>query len=193
MPQPVKILAFAGSLRAGSHNRRLVELAAAAARAAGAQTTLLDLRERPLPLYDADLEAREGLPAAARELKQIFKAHDGLLIASPEYNSGFTPALKNLLDWLSRREPDEAPLAAFAGKVAALCSASTGELGGLRGLALLRPVLAALQVTALPEQVAVPRAAEAFGADGKLADPRRQAAVEALAARLLAVTGRLTG
>ena len=78
---------------------------------------------------------REGLPANALKLKELFKAADGLLIASPEYNSAISGTLKNVLDWVSRTAPGEKPLECFKGKVAALCSASTGALGGIRGLA----------------------------------------------------------
>lgn len=89
-----KILAFAGSLRKESWNQKLIRAAAEGARKAGCEVTLLDLAEYPLPLMDEDLEAREGLPANAKKLKEIFLDHQGLLIAAPEYNSSITPLLK---------------------------------------------------------------------------------------------------
>jgi NAD(P)H-dependent FMN reductase len=186
-----RVLAFAGSTRTESFNKKLARIAAAAATGAGAEVTLIDLREFPMPLYDGDLEAEGGLPEHARRLKELFLSHAGLLLACPEYNSSITGVLKNAIDWVSRSSPGEPGLAAFTGKVAALCSASTGALGGLRGLVTVRSILGNIGVLVLPEQVAVPRASEAFAADGKLADPKLQAAIEKMAGRLVAVLRKL--
>ncbi len=106
-----KILAFAGSVRQGSYNKKLVKIALVGAKAAGAEVTYLDFRNLPLPLYDEDLEEAEGLPENALKLKGLMKAHQGFLISCPEYNSSITPLLKNAIDWASRPEPDEPPLA----------------------------------------------------------------------------------
>jgi len=184
MESPPRLLALAGSLRAGSFNRRLVRLAAAGARAAGAEVTEIELRDYPLPLYDADLEAEEGLPEPARRLKALFAGHGGLLLASPEYNSSISGVLKNAIDWVSRAAEGEKPLASFDGKVAALMSASPGSLGGLRGLATVRSILSNIRVLVLPQQVGVSRAHEAFTEDGRLKDGKQQAAVERLGAAL---------
>ena len=168
-----KILAFAGSTRTASYNKQLVRIAAEAARVAGAEVSLLDLRDYPLPLFDGDLEDQQGLPENARKLKAIFLAHDALLIASPEYNSSITAVLKNTLDWISRGETDVEPaLAAFRGKTAALISASPGALGGLRGLVHLRAILGNIGVIVLPDQVAVPKAHEVLDDQGGLKDER---------------------
>jgi NAD(P)H-dependent FMN reductase len=186
-----RILGFAGSARAGSLNRKLVRIAAEGARAAGAEVTLLELREHPLPIYDGDLEAAEGLPPNARRLKELFLAHDGLLIAAPEYNGSITPLLNNPIDWVSRSSPGEAPLSCFDGKVAALMSASPGALGGLRGLLVVRSCLSGIRVLVLPDQVAVPHANDAFAEDGRLKDEKRHAAVARLGATLAQVVGKL--
>ncbi len=175
-----KILAFAGSTRIDSYNKKLVKIAAAGAKAAGAEVTYIDLRDLPLPLFDEDLEAQEGLPANARTFKDLMISHQGLLIASPEYNSSLTAVLKNAIDWASRPAPNEAPLAAFAGKVATIMSASPGALGGLRGLVHLRSILGNIKVLVLPDQIAVPKAYEAFNADGTLKDPKQQESIEQL-------------
>jgi len=188
-----KILAFAGSARADSMNKKLVAVAAAAARAAGGEVTLVDLRDFPMPLYDGDLEAASGLPEHAKRMKALFLAHDELLISCPEYNSSITPLLKNTIDWVSRPAPGEAPLACFDGKVAALVAASPGALGGLRGLVHVRSILGNIGVIVLPSQVAVGKAYEAFGADGKLKDGKQQASVEREAAQLVATVGKLRG
>ncbi|MEH1939548.1 MAG: NAD(P)H-dependent oxidoreductase [Nostoc sp.] len=180
MASTPKILAFAGSARIDSYNKKLVKIAAAGAQAAGAEVTYIDLRDLPLPLYDEDLEAQEGLPANARTFKDLLISHQGLLIASPEYNSSLTAVLKNAIDWASRPAPNEAPLAAFAGKVAAIMSASPGALGGLRGLVHLRSILGNIKVLVLPDQIAVAKAYEAFNPDGTLVDPKQQESIEKL-------------
>jgi chromate reductase len=181
-----KILAFSGSLRAESFNQKLATLAAEAARAAGAEVTLVSLRDFRMPLFDQDLEAAEGPPAPATELKALFASHDGLIIASPEYNSMITPALKNAIDWISRQTaPDEPPLSVLKGKSAAILSASPGGYGGVRSLGFLRPFLENIGISVLEDQVAIPTAHEAFSADGRLLDAAQAEAVKLLAEKLV--------
>ena len=181
-----KILAFAGSTRTASYNKQLARFAADAARAAGAEVTLLDLRDYPLPLFDGDLEDLQGLPENAKKLKAIFREHDAFLIASPEYNSSITAVLKNTIDWVSRSESDDEPaLAVYRGKAAALLSASPGALGGLRGLVHLRAILGNIGVIVLPDQVAVPKAHEVFDDKGGLKDERSAGQVTRLAQGLV--------
>jgi len=175
-----RILAFAGSLRRESFNKRLVPIAARAARDAGAEVNVIDLRDFPLPVFDQDLEAEQGMPENGKKLKQLFLDHDGFLIASPEYNSSVTAVLKNTIDWVSRPAPGEPSVVAFRGRAAALMSASPGALGGLRGLVHVRSILGNIGVIVLPDQVAVPKAGEAFNADGSLKDPKQQAGIEGL-------------
>lgn len=189
----VPVLAFAGATRDASYNKRLVRLGAEAARAAGATVTLIDLRDFPLPLYDGDLETRDGLPEPARRLKALFLANRALLIATPEYNGGMTAVLKNAIDWVSRSAPGEAPLSAFRGKVAGLLAASPGGLGAMRSLMQTRAVLQATGVLVIPENRTVGQAASAFDDDGRLRDPAAQAAVERVASRLVDVAARLAG
>ncbi|MDB6154626.1 MAG: NADPH-dependent reductase [Chthoniobacteraceae bacterium] len=187
-----KILAFAGSTRAGSFNRLLVTIAAAGARAAGAEVTEINLRDFPMPLFDQDLEAASGLPENAKKFKALLRAHDGFLIASPEYNSSVTGVLKNAIDWASRVEEENEPsLVAYTGKVAAICSASPGGLGGLRGLVHLRSILGNIGVLVLPEQVAISSAYEAFEENGALKDARKQKQVGALGKRLAELLAKL--
>lgn len=177
-----KILAFAGSTRAGSFNKKLIRLGADAARAAGAEVTLIDLRDLPLPLFDGDLEDAQGLPDNAKKLKALLREHDGFLISAPEYNSSITGVLKNAIDWASREETDdEPPLVCFRGKTAALLSASPGALGGLRGLVHLRAILGNIGVIVLPDQLAVGAAHEAFDEAGRLKDPKRAEKVASIA------------
>ena len=95
-----RILAFAGSLRKDSYNKKLVQIAVQGARRAGAEVTYIDLKDYPLPIYDGDLEAATGIPENGQKLKKLFLDHDGLLLSAPEYNSSITAVLKNVIDWV---------------------------------------------------------------------------------------------
>jgi NAD(P)H-dependent FMN reductase len=188
-----KILAFSGSAREDSFNQRLVENAAAAAAAAGAAVTLINLREFPMPLMDQDLERDQGEPEHAARLKQLFIEHDGLLIASPEYNSSVSPLLKNALDWVSRQVGDEPSAVAYKGKTVALLSASPGRLGGIRGLVHVRSVLNTLGALVLADQGSVSSAFSAFDDEGKLVNQHDIDRVTGVAAQLVDVLTRLAG
>lgn len=181
-----KIVAFAGSTRLESFNKKLVHVAVGAAIAAGADVTLVDLRELALPLYDGDVETADGLPEGAKRFKALLRDSQGIMIASPEYNSSITGALKNAIDWATRLETDNEPqLAAFRGKTAAIMSASPGALGGLRGLVTLRMLLGNIGVLVLPDQVTVPAAHEAFDENGALKDEKKAKQVAKLAKSLV--------
>lgn len=175
-----RILAFAGSLRKESFNKKLIKIAADAARRAGADVTHIDLKDYPLPLYDGDIEAASGIPENGLKLKKLFVEHDGLLLSCPEYNSSITAVLKNAIDWVSRPQPGEPNLVAFTGKVATLMSASPGALGGLRGLVHVRSILGNINVIVLPQQLAISKAHEAFDEAGALKDAKMHAGIENL-------------
>jgi chromate reductase len=185
LAMPLKVIAFAGSLRNGSYNKQLARVAAAYARDRGATVTELDLADYPLPVFDEDLEKRDGVPEVVMKLKATFREHDALLISSPEYNSSLSAALKNFIDWLSRPVPGEPALACFRNKTAALFAASPGALGGLRGLVHLRAILGNIGVIVLPDQVAIAKADQAFAPDGSLANPKQAAMVEAAVVELV--------
>lgn len=187
----VKILAFSGSARKDSFNQKLVALAAKGAEKAGAQVTLLNLADYPMPIFDQDFESEQGMPDKAKAFKKLLIEHDGFLIASPEYNSAFTPLLKNVLDWASRKEGDELPLLAYRGKCAVIMSASPGALGGLRGLVFLRMLLANLGIVVLPNQYALTNAGQAFAGHGELNDQQSNATVFNLGAELVRVSSKL--
>ncbi|WP_299411630.1 NAD(P)H-dependent oxidoreductase [Acaryochloris sp. IP29b_bin.148] len=194
MSSPIKILAFAGSARVESFNKKLVKIAAAGAMDAGAEVTLIDLLDYPMPLFNEDLEAKDGLPESVLQFKALLKSHQGLLIACPEYNGSITPLLKNAIDWASRPEPEEAPMAlsCFNGKVAALLATSPGGLGGMRGLVHVRAILEGIGVLVIPEQKAIPGAYQAFDEQGNLADEKQVDAVRAIANKLATVTAKLS-
>jgi chromate reductase, NAD(P)H dehydrogenase (quinone) len=182
-----RLLIVPGSARSGSLNKALAQVAAAAGRAAGAAVTLVDLRDFPLPVYDGDLEKRDGVPAPALELAGVFRTHAAVLFVSPENNASMSALLKNTLDWMSRLRGDDP----FAGRVAGLMAASPGALGGLRGLAHLRQTLQALNMLVITEQFALPRANQAFDTDGRLSDARQQESMTRVVQRLLHIAGRL--
>ena len=186
-----KILAFAGSVRQDSVNKKLAKIAVEGAKAVGAEVTYLDFRDLPLPLYDGDLEEAEGLPENVLKLKALMKAHQGFLIACPEYNSSITPLLKNVIDWASRPEPDEPSLACFQEKVGVLMSASPGALGGLRGLVHVRSILGNIGVLVLPDQQAIGNAYQAFDENGNLKDESQQTSIVQLGSKLATVTAKL--
>jgi len=187
----VKLLAFSGSLRSSSFNKKLVRVAAEAAKGAGVEVTLIDLKDFPLPLYDGDLEAEEGLPENAKKIKKLMKEHDGFLISSPEYNSGMSGVLKNVIDWASRPEDDEPSLVCFRGKVVGIMSTSPGGLGGLRGLYHLRWVLQNIHCVVLTNQVALGKAHEMFDGKDKLKDTKIKEKVESLAKEVVAAVKQL--
>ena len=179
-----KILAFAGSTRTDSFNKKLVKIAAIGAREADADVTVIDLRDFQMPLYDEDLERQEGLPSSARKLKDLMLAHQGLLVSSPEYNSSISGVLKNTIDWVSRQSEGEISLACFKDKVAGLMSASPGGLGGLRGLVHVRAILENIGVLVIPNQVAISKSHEAFNLDGTMKDQKQEQQVKKIGANL---------
>lgn len=184
----VKILAFAGATRSGSFNKKLIKQAAEFAREAGADVQLIELNDYVLPFYDGDLEQESGLPEKAVELKKLMEKADAFLIASPEYNASMSAVLKNTIDWTSR--PGGVEGSVYAGKVAALISASPGGLGGLRGLVHLRAVLMNLGVLVITPQHSTSQAHEAFGDHGLKEEAQAQK-VRDVVQELVRVTGKL--
>jgi len=187
-----KILAFAGSTRTDSFNKKLVKIAADGAKDAGADVTVIDLRDFAMPLYDGDLEQKDGLPQNARKLKDLMLSHQGFLISSPEYNSSISGVLKNTIDWTSRQSEGEESLACFKGKVAGIMSASPGGLGGLRGLVHVRAILENIGVLVIPDQIAISKAHEAFNTDGTLKDKKQEDQVKKIGASISKLLLKLT-
>jgi len=181
----VSILAFAGSIRAGSFNQQVLKIACEGVTAAGGKVTLIDLKDYELPLYNADLEAAKGLPLAAKKLKEMAKSHHGLLIASPEYNGGYTPLLKNTLDWMSRKESvQETEMVAFKDKVVGLVAASPGRNAGLRSLSQISTVMGSMGMVVMPFPVGVGSAGTAFD-NGKLKDEKIAERVRGVGSQLV--------
>ena len=186
-----KILVFAGSAREASLNKKLARVAARSIADGGGEATLIDLRDFPMPIYDGDLEAREGMPPAALRLRELFVSHPAFLMVSPENNGSVSSLLKNAIDWLSRDTGGRSGLEPYQGKVVALMSASPGAFGGVMGLTHLRQTLSKLLTHVIPDQFPLPGADKAFGEDGSLTQPWQQRAVETVVRRLIETTRRL--
>lgn len=188
------ILVFAGSTRQQSLNRRLARAAADIARTAGADTTLLELSDFDIPLYNADLES-QGTPADVVRLKEILHAHAGWIVCSPEYNGSYTALLKNAIDWAS------SPVAGhsvwsdgtlpFRGKVVGMLSASPGGLGGLRSQSHLAPLLLNLECWLAPQAFALGHAGSAFDEAGALVDAAHHGRVRNVVEQVLWASQRL--
>ncbi len=177
------IVAFAGSTRHGSINRISLGFAIEGAREAGVDVDLIDLKDYPLPLYDADWHSANGVPQIAALLRGKMIAAQGLLIASPEYNSSITPLLKNTIDWLSQPVGDGVGKGGgrlpFEGKITGVLSASAGGFGGVRGLPHVAGIFSNLGAIVLPI-VAVPGGDKLLNADGTAANERAANSLRAL-------------
>jgi len=184
----MRLLFFAGSTRKGSHNKKLARLARHIASTNGIEGVFVDLKDYPMPLYNGDLEAEQGPPLKAQEFKALLEEYQGVFIASPEYNSSITPLLKNALDWVTRvRARGETGLEVYKTRVFAISGASPGYYGAMRSLLHLRQILeVGIGATVIPQQLALPRAGDAFEEDGSLKDKAQQnmlkSVIEALAA-----------
>ncbi len=172
----MRLIFFAGSTREGSYNKKLARLAQHIATANGIEAVFVDLMDYPMPLYNGDLEAEQGPPQKAAEFKALLAEYQGVFIASPEYNSSVTPLLKNTIDWVTRvRAKGETGLEVYKTRVFAISGASPGYYGAMRSLLNLRQILeVGIGATVIPQQLALPRANDAFDADGSLKDKAQQ-------------------
>jgi chromate reductase, NAD(P)H dehydrogenase (quinone) len=190
MAAPLKLLLIAGSARSGALSVKLRDAARRVAEAAGAQTSVLDLRALALPLYDGDIEAAQGVPAGAATLRDAIAAHDALVIVTPEYNGFPTPLFINAFDWLSRLKDSTA---ITTDKPTALLLSSPGALGGLRAMTLVRQFLQTnFAMLVVPQQQAVPRAHEAFATGGDWADPKLGEGVQGAVRAVLKLAGSIS-
>ncbi|MBT4523374.1 MAG: NAD(P)H-dependent oxidoreductase [Phycisphaerae bacterium] len=182
-----KILAFAGSTRKESFNKRLAKIALLAADKAGAETTFIDLHDYDMPLYSEDLLAEHGMPEGVIAFKEMLKNHNGFLITSPEYNGSLTGTLKNAIDWGTVKADGEERMACWNGKIAGLLSASPGGLGGIRGLHHLRTILAGIGTFVLPNHLAVGNSTTNLQNDEQITDEKLQLQLESLTHEMVRV------
>ena len=190
----IRILGISGSTRTASLNRKVLEVVLEEVRSLGAEAHTMDLRTMDLPLYDGDLEAEHGSPEMARHLADRIREADAVVIASPEYNGGYSAVLKNAIDWTSRpdtRDDGTRTTSPWSGKVTGLLSASPGSIGGLRGLILLRTTLAHMGSHVIPEQLGVPEAHAAIGEDGRFVESGLQERALGVARALVHAAERL--
>ena len=176
----IKVLAFSGSMRKESANKKLVIEAANMATKLGATVTVINLEDYSMPFYDADLEAEKGLPANAKRLRQLMMDSQVIFIASPEYNSSLSAILKNTLDWATRDEHGAPSREAFSGKTFAIMSASPGPGGGSRGLVHLKSVIENAGGKIIPQTLSIPNSYDAFDAEGHLKDSKLKNELENL-------------
>jgi chromate reductase len=185
-----KILVFAGSIRTGALSGKLAAHAARELALLNADASLISLADYELPLYNGDLEKEQGVPENAKKLKGMMLAHEGVYIASPEYNASIPPLLKNAIDWVSRaKEPAGNP---YKQCVFALGATSNGRFGGYRGLYHLRQSLElGLGALVIPEQLAIAQAESAFDERGALKEEANQKLLHTQLEKLLAAAGVL--
>jgi chromate reductase len=186
-----KILVFAGSIRTGAYSGRTADVAQRELALQGAEVTRISLADYPLPILNGDLEREKGVPDSAVKLGRLIAAHDGLLIATPEYNGSLPPLLKNTIDWVSLvRKDGGRPVRPLAGKIAGLCSSSNGHFAGIRCINHLRAVLVRCQMEVVTPECSVPEGGNAFDEDGNFRDERLHKSMEYLC-RTLIDTSRL--
>jgi chromate reductase, NAD(P)H dehydrogenase (quinone) len=164
------IVGLCGSLRRGSFNLMLLHAAVDAA-PPGAAIEPESIKD--IPLYDGDIEAEHGPPAAVQRLKDRIAGTDGLLIATPEYNNSMPGVLKNAIDWLSRPSSDIPRV--FRGRPVAIMGATPGPGGTLLSQAAWLPVLRTLGMRPWFEgRLAISGAGKVFDAEGRVADAAMQ-------------------
>jgi len=166
---PTKVLVFAGSIRSGSLSAKLAAAAAKDLALADAEVTQISLADYPLPFFNGDFEDEKGVPENATRLCRLIIAHQGVFIATPEYNHSLPPLLKNTLDWISRiKHTGTMP---YRHKIYGMGATSDGRFGGARAIIDLRKVLAtALGALVIPSRIEVPLAQHAFDEAGNLVD-----------------------
>jgi chromate reductase len=164
-PGPIRFLLFSASLRTGSLNTRLIELAAQIIEKNNGKVDLADMNEFDCPSFNQDLEVKGAIPSGANEFRERLLANDAFIISSPEYNGSMPGLLKNAIDWVSRFRPQP-----FNERHALLMSASPSMAGGNRGLWSLRVPFERLGARVFPDMFSLAIAHKAFTADGNLND-----------------------
>lgn len=158
-------LTLSGSIRSGSYNRMLQRHVGRQLGAAGVAVTELDLGDFPMPIFNEDLEP-DNVPVAAVELAELWRSHDIVFIASPEYNGGASPLIVNTITWLSRQKPSP-----FRHAVFGIGGVSSGKYGTIWGLSHLRESLTKVGTLVVPTLLGIGPADAAFDEAGNPVEP----------------------
>lgn len=183
MTDTPSILVFSGSTRQGSFTKKLAYAAAKTIDISGGKASFIDMADYEAPLYHQDTEARNGFPDGVIKFRALLHSHDGMMIATPEYNGFVPPLLVNMFSWVSRPYLDEAANTLFHGMPVGLMAASPGGLGGVRVIPRLRDYMAELGAVAVPGFVTLSNATDAFDETGILRAEKTQTSIDALARR----------
>ena len=167
-PAPVRYLVFGASLRAGSLNARLADLAAETIEANGGTVDRASMADFDSPSFNSDVLQETGPPGGAREFNRRLESCDAFVISSPEYNASMPGVLKNAIDWVSRIDPQP-----FNERHGLLLSASPSMAGGNRGLWSLRIPFEHLGARIYPDMFSLAQAHRAL-VNGHIADEQLQ-------------------
>ncbi|NMA97886.1 MAG: NAD(P)H-dependent oxidoreductase [Phyllobacteriaceae bacterium] len=153
-------LTLSGSIRKGSYNRLLQQHMGKKLAEAGVKVTELDLGDFEMPIFNEDLEA-EHTPDSARELAELWRSHDIVFIATPEYNGGSAPLMVNTITWLSRQKPSP-----FRHAIFGIGGVSSGKYGTIWSLSHLRDSLTKVGALIVPTLLGIGPASQAFDEAG---------------------------
>lgn len=161
----MKIALMAGSTRTGSINQQLVIAMAQKYAAAGDETTLIDLRDYDMPIYNGDIEVKSGAPDNTHRLAKLLVEQDGIFMCSPEYNGSLSPLLKNTIDWLTRTGNRDHILK----PVWSLGSCAMGPMSGIMVMRQMQYIMNRIYADIIPLQLGIGLGAQAFNPDGSFA------------------------
>jgi NAD(P)H-dependent FMN reductase len=185
-----QILVFAGSIRTGAYSAKLAAVAAKELAVQGASVTHVSLADYPLPIYNADMEKQQGFPENAKKFARLIQSHQGVFIATPEYNHSLPPLLKNTIDWTSR--PKLVAEIKLRGRAYGIGSSSDGMIGGARALLDLRKVLAtAYGAYVVPEQISISKSGEAYDESGAFVAEAPATLLKTICSKLIDLAQRL--
>lgn len=188
LKKKTKILAFSGSLRESSNNKKLLLEAASIVRELGADVNVINLKDLPIPFYDGDIGSKEGIPENVRNLRRLMIQSQVIFIATPEYNGSIPAVLKNILDWTSLDDEGNFSRKAYEGKKFFIMCASSGPRGGSWGLDHLRLIIEIISGTAHIQQFVLQEAHTAFDEQGNFKEPNKKTELQKVIQNVLLYT-----
>jgi NAD(P)H-dependent FMN reductase len=154
-------LTLCGSLRKTSINEPLRRHMSMKLREAGVIVTDIDLNEFEMPIFNQDIEDAGNTPEAAKRLADLFRSHDIIFIATPEYNGGVTPLIANVIAWISRQKPSP-----FRHAIFGIGGVSDGKYAAIFALSHLRDTLSKVGALVTPTLLGIGPYPDVFDADG---------------------------